>query len=130
MTIKRIPLAKKEDDRGWLVENESNIIRYRMKHFLVSVSKPDVIRGQHYHKRKTEWFLVLKGKALIVFEDIKSLEGKRIEVDGDRPEIIEASPMIAHSIKNIGNDNLYLMAVVSEPLDLANPDTFAYNVLK
>lgn len=129
MTIQRIPLAKKEDGRGWLVENESSIIRDQMKHFLVSVSKPGTIRGQHYHKRKTEWFLVLKGRALIVFKDIRSLDEIRIKVDGERPEIIEASPLIAHAIKNIDNVKMYLLALVNEPLNQKDQDTFPYKIL-
>lgn len=129
MNINRITLSKKEDIRGWLIENESPLVRDSMKHFLVSVSKPGVIRGQHFHKRKTEWFLIIKGKASIHFKHIKTLESKIIEVNGDNPEIVEASPMIAHAIKNIGKDDLYLMALVNEPLDQKNPDTFAYKVI-
>ena len=129
MNINRMRLSKKEDARGWLVENESQIVKDSMKHFLFSVSKPNVIRGQHYHKRKTEWFLVVKGKALIVFEDINNSERKSIEVDGERAEIIEMPPMLAHAIKNIGDDDLYLMAIVNEPLDRKDPDTFSYKVI-
>lgn len=126
MNINRIPLSKKEDARGWLVENESSIVRDSMRHFFVSYSKPGIIRGQHYHKRKTEWFLIIKGEATVYFKDVKTKESKSIEVNGNKPEIIEINPMIAHAIKNTGRDNLCLVAIVSEPLDQRDPDTFPH----
>lgn len=129
MNINRISLSRKEDVRGWLIENESSVIRSSMRHFLVSVSKPDIIRGQHYHKRKTEWFLVIKGKATIYFKDVNSLEEKNIKVDGDSPEIVAVSPMVAHAIRNTGKEDLYLLVIVSEPLDPKDQDTFVYKVI-
>lgn len=129
MNIKKIPLSKKEDSRGWLIENESSFIRNSMKHFVVSISKAGVIRGQHYHKRKIEWFLVVKGKAIIYFKDIETLKTKSINIDGNKPEIIEVSPMIAHAIKNTDTKDLYLLVIVNEPLDQKDPDTFAYKVV-
>lgn len=126
MNIKKIPLSKKEDVRGWLIENESPIVRDSMKHFLVSASKPDIVRGQHYHKRKTEWFLVIKGRAEIYFKDVRTLESKSIKVDGNKPEIVEMSPMVAHAIKNTGREDLCLLAIASEPLLRKDPDTFPY----
>jgi len=129
MKIKVTTLSKKIDARGWLIENESSIIRDSMKHFLVSVSKPGIIRGQHYHLRKKEWFIVIKGKAEVVFEDIKTKEKTKVVLNGDIPEVIETFPLIAHSFKNIGKEDMYLMAIVNEPLNKNDPDTFPYKVI-
>lgn len=129
MKIKVFSLDKKQDDRGWLIENESSVIRNAMKHFLVSVSKPGAVRGQHYHKNKKEWFIVIKGTAEVVFEDVNTKESTRIVVDGKEPKVIETFPLIAHAFKNIGKDEMYLVAIVNEPLDRKNPDTFPYKVI-
>jgi len=122
-------LDKKSDSRGWLVENESELIRDSMRHFLVSSSEPGVVRGQHYHKRKTEWFLVIEGKAKIYFKDINSSEESSMEVNSDSPQIIEVLPNIAHSIENIGKSKMILLGIVNEPLSKEDPDTFSYKVI-
>lgn len=129
MKIKATPFNKKKDDRGWLIENESDIIRNSMRHFLVSVSKPGAIRGQHYHKKKKEWFIVVKGKAEVVFEDIRTKEMARITVNGEEPKAIETFPLVAHAFKNIGKEDMFLVAIVNEPLDKKDPDTFPYKII-
>ena len=122
-------LTKREDKRGWLIENENPVLSQNIKHFFLSFSLPGAVRGQHYHQNKREWFLVLKGKAKIVFKDIKS--GELIEklVSGKKPEIIEVPPKMAHAIQNIGKEEMYLIAFVSESLNRRHPDTFAYRVI-
>ena len=129
MKIKVTPLDKKIDARGWLIENESSAIRDSMKHFLVSASKPGAIRGQHYHRKKKEWFIVVKGEAEVVFEDINTKESARIVVNGEEPKVIETSPFVAHAFKNIGKDDMCLVAIVNEPLDKKDPDTLTYKVI-
>ena len=130
MKIKKILLPKKKDPRGWLVENIDPHIRNSMRHFLISMSKPGAIRGQHYHKRKTEWFIIIQGIAKIYLEDLNTKEKTQLEVTGEKPEMVEMRPMLAHSIENIGKKYLYLLAIASEPLNLNDQDTFAYKVKK
>src|SRR3989344_4367158 len=98
MNINKILLTKKEDKRGWLVENIDLRVRESMKHFLISASKRGAIRGQHYHKRKTEWFVIVKGKAKIYLEDLNTNEKTQMEVSSENPEMIEARPMLAHPV--------------------------------
>lgn len=129
MIINKIPLAKKIDERGWLAENANESLRKRIKHFFVSVTYPGKVRGQHYHKRKREWFLVLNGKAKISFKNLKGENLTEIVVSGNKLELVEVSPMIAHAIQNIGKDKMELLALVNEPLDKDNPDTFAFKVI-
>lgn len=129
MKINVIPLHQKTDERGSLVQNESEKIRESMKHFFVSYSKPGVVRGQHYHLGKIEWFLVVKGKAEIFMEDIESKERQSLKVESSNPQIVEMPIKVAHSIKNIGDEEMILVAIVNEPLDENNPDTFPYKLI-
>lgn len=129
MKIKTIKLEKKEDVRGALIQNESAEIRNKMKHFFVSTSKEGVVRGQHYHTKKVEWFLVIKGSAKIYFEDINTHEKDNLNLSESDPQIVEVPPLVAHSIKNTGNKEMVLLAIVNEPLDNKNPDTFPYKVI-
>lgn len=125
MKIDMYPLKVRSDERGWLVQNEYPFLSRAMKHFFVSCSKPGVVRGQHFHTKKQEWFLIIKGKAKISFEHLKTHEHEDVVVSGDKPTIVAVPPHVGHKIENIGREDMFLLALVNEPLDQANPDTFA-----
>ena len=129
LNIKQHSLKKRVDSRGWLVENELDIIRRSMRHFLISLSKPGSIRGQHYHTKKREWFLVLAGQATLVFEDIRSKERRSIRLNQNKPTVVEIPPMVAHAIKNDGKSKMMLLGIVNEHLDPKHRDTFPYKVI-
>lgn len=128
MSIRKIPLRLYKDKRGWLIENEDQELKDSMRHFLVSTLKSGQIRGQHYHLKKKEWFLVVKGKVKMVFKDIGNGDIKEINVSERKPEIVVAEPKIAHAFKNIGKTEAIIIAIVNEPLDKNHPDTYPYVV--
>lgn len=129
LKIKTYTLTPKADSRGWLIENELDIVRRSMRHFLISLSKPGFIRGQHYHTKKREWFLVLSGHATIVFEDIKTKERTSVFLEGKNFTIVEIPPMVAHAIVNDGSKDVMILGIVNEALDRSHPDTFPYKVI-
>jgi UDP-2-acetamido-2,6-beta-L-arabino-hexul-4-ose reductase len=128
MEIKRYPLEKHEDPRGILVQNEYGFVSQNMKHFLVSFSKPGIIRGNHYHERKREWFYVIQGKMKLYVMDLKTKEKDEIIIDSNSPELVEMEPSIVHTIENIGQDDLIFLGIVNEAFDPKNPDTFSYQL--
>ena len=67
MNIKTIKLPHKVDARGWLTENTDPELKACMEHFFIASSHPSAIRGQHNHRKKKEWFLILKGKEMLFF---------------------------------------------------------------
>jgi len=87
------------------------------------------VRGNHYHKHKTEWFLVIKGKCEIVVEDMKTKTQESIRVSEGDGILVSMEPGKAHAVRNIGSDELILFALVNEVLDQNDPDTFSYTVL-
>ncbi|MBI5449592.1 WxcM-like domain-containing protein [Candidatus Gottesmanbacteria bacterium] len=125
MKIDTYPLKVRRDERGWLVQNEYPFLSRAMKHFFVSYSKKGVVRGQHFHTKKQEWFLIIKGKAKISFEDLKTHEREEVVVSGDKPTMVAVPAGVAHKLENIGQGEMFLLAFVNEPLDQAKPDTFA-----
>jgi UDP-2-acetamido-2,6-beta-L-arabino-hexul-4-ose reductase len=89
---------------------------------------PNSSRGNHYHHSKTEKFLVIKGKALFNFVNLDTLETYKLTTDSDKPQIVESIPGWAHNITNVGNDDMVVMLWSNENFDIANPDTFSYQV--
>lgn len=62
--------------------------------FSVNISKPGIIKGQHWHNTKWEFFIVVSGKALIQQRRIDSDEVLSFEVSGEKIEAIHMLSLI------------------------------------
>ena len=123
-------IEKHTDERGWLVEIlRDDEIKEEIKQVYFSISKPGVIRGNHYHKHKVEWFSVVKGKAKLVLEDSESKKREELILSEDTPAIVKIPPNISHAIQNIGDDAMYLIVIVNEVFDPDDADTFYVNLI-
>ncbi|MDP2807329.1 MAG: WxcM-like domain-containing protein [bacterium] len=125
-------LEIKTDQRGWLAE----ILRRENLHtgreafgqFFVTTAHPGITKGHHYHLRKHEWFCVIKGRALLVLEDIDTKQRTEIPMGEDNMVTVELPLKSAHAIKNTGEDMMYLLAYVDEPFNPEDGDTQAYKI--
>lgn len=123
-------LKKQTDERGWLVEIlRDDEIQEAIKQIYFSTSKPNAIRGNHYHKHKVEWFSVVKGKAKLVLEDNESKEKAEVILLDDTPAIVKIPPNISHAIQNIGEDEMYLIVIVNEVFNPDKADTFYKEII-
>lgn len=115
------------DKRGWLVEMlKRNEIRQDIRQIYVVTIKPGCIRGNHYHFKKTEWFFISKGKANIYLEDIKTQKKICLELSSKRPKVITIPPKIAHAVKNVGKETVYLVSGQNIIHNPKNPDTYPH----
>lgn len=118
-------LKKHIDERGWLVEVlRGDEINEKIEHIHFSILKPGFIRGGHYHKRKTEWFCIVKGKVKLILNKLNSNEKKEIMLSDNNPMIVKITPHIRHTIENIGTEDVYLIAIVNEVFNPNDPDTY------
>jgi len=116
---------KHEDKRGWLVEIlRRDKIQEDIKQIYFSITVPGAVRGNHYHKRKVEWFCVLKGVARLLMEDNNTKERKELILYGDCPKVVKIPPNVTHAIENIGDEDMYLMVIANEVFDPRDPDTY------
>ena len=117
------------DERGWLVEMlKKNEIKEDIKQIYVATIKPGCVRGNHYHLKRIEWFLILNGKAEIYLEDIKIKTKICHKISSRKPQIVTIFPKIAHAVKNIGKETIYLVSGQNTIYNPKNPDTFPYLV--
>ena len=114
-------LAKNSDVRGVFVE-VMKISNGGQVSFSTTV--PGVTRGNHYHTRKIERFVVLKGKALIQMRKIGSSEILEFTLSGDEPSYVDMPVWYSHNISNIGNDDLYTLFWINEWYNPNDGDTF------
>lgn len=127
--MKTINLKSYFDERGSLAENTFEEIVTSSKHFFISKSKPGVVRGNHYHNHKIEWFVIVKGKGKVVVEDLESKEREEVVIDEEDNLAVKMEVKKAHAVKNIGDNEMILLAFVNETLDKENPDTFPHEVI-
>jgi UDP-2-acetamido-2,6-beta-L-arabino-hexul-4-ose reductase len=90
-----------------------------------STTHPGVTRGNHFHLRKVERFLVLQGSAVISLRRVLHDEVVRFEVSGDRPAIVDMPTLWTHSIRNTGQTELITLFWSDEIFDPTYTDTFA-----
>jgi UDP-2-acetamido-2,6-beta-L-arabino-hexul-4-ose reductase len=119
------PLIKHEDPRGVFVEmlktKDSGQFSFFSAH-------PGITRGGHYHHSKNEKFLVVKGNAKFGFRHIETDEYYELLTSGAEPLVVETVPGWSHDIKNIGDDEMFVMLWANETFDPENPDTIHHKV--
>ena len=117
------------DRRGWFVEMlKANKISREIKQISVASIKPGEIRGNHYHLNKTEWFLVIGGKAEFYLENSETKEKIRLKLNPIKPKVMTVFPKIAHAVKNIDNKIIYFIEADSEIYNHKKPDANPYLV--
>jgi dTDP-4-dehydrorhamnose 3,5-epimerase-like enzyme len=127
MDIKVKKLTVKSDERGWLTEIVRQEEVKRKKTFgqiYLTVAKPGITKGKHYHTRKTEYFCVIKGNGTLYLIDNNTHEKKNILMGQKNFVMVEIPPYIWHAIKNTGREDLYLLGYIDEPMNPVDPDTF------
>ncbi len=89
-------------------------------------SKPGTVRGHHYHKKKSEWFCVLRGKVKVTLKNLSSGQTEEYLLDGDASsQKIFVPPGTSHTFTTLGPEESFVVAYVSEAFDPRNPDTFS-----
>ncbi|OBZ34824.1 WxcM-like domain-containing protein [Methanohalophilus sp. DAL1] len=86
---------------------------------------PQCSRGNHYHKRKEEWFCCLHGKCEMELTDIRSNSSRSITMNSSKREFVKVNPFENHIITNLDSKtNCELLIIISEEYDESDPDTF------
>ncbi len=120
-----VMLKKNSDQRGTFIETTKTALGGQ---FSYSTTFPGVTRGNHYHTRKIERFIVIKGKAVIELRRIGTAEILRFELDGENPSYVDMPVWYTHNITNAGDDELITLFWINELFNPDNPDTFFENV--
>ena len=117
-------ISENRDTRGNFVEVTKNSAGQH-SYF---TAYPNIVRGGHYHHSKVEKFLILKGKAEFIFRNITSNRVYKISANARENKIVFSIPGWAHTIKNIGKDEMIVFLWSCEVYSNKNPDTFNYKI--
>ncbi|PFG39016.1 UDP-2-acetamido-2,6-beta-L-arabino-hexul-4-ose reductase [Georgenia soli] len=121
-----IALPPRTDVRGTLTE----LVRAQRSQgqTFVSTTKSGYVRGEHFHLRKIERFVVLSGSARISLRRLFSDEVVSFDVSGNQPVAIDMPTMWAHNITNTDSSDLVTMFWTNELFDPSDTDTFPEQV--
>lgn len=110
------------DDRGSFTELIHTVDCGQVS---INISRPGIIKGQHWHNSKWEIFIVVAGHGLIQERNIHTGETVEFEVSGDKIEAIYMIPGWTHNIINLSDtENLVTVMTCNEIFDPEKPDTF------
>lgn len=116
-----VAFRRHTDQRGTLIEaireNNGGQIHYSTTH-------PGFVRGQHYHFRKVERFVVLAGEAEVAVRRVCGDEVYRFRLSGNEPAFIDMPTMHVHNLANVGSGELVAMFWTNDLYDPAAPDTY------
>ena len=93
----------------------------------VNISKPGIIKGQHWHHTKWEQFIVVSGHGLIQLrnESDPNAEVLNYEVSGTKIQSVIMLPGYTHNIVNLSDtEDLVTVMYCNEVFDPNRPDTF------
>lgn len=113
-----------DDERGILFE----ALRFKTENIpgkgqvYVYTVEPGTRRGDHYHKKKEEWFFCVSGELELLIKT-KNKKLKRI-ISSEIPEIIYVAPGTIHTLVNKTKNKSVVVAYASKELDQKNPDTY------
>ncbi|MFH1833020.1 MAG: cupin domain-containing protein [Candidatus Levyibacteriota bacterium] len=126
MKIKEKKLKVKSDIRGWLAEilTPKDVGNKAFGLIVVTTAKPGQTKGRHYHKRKTEWYCVIKGDGMLTLIDNKTRETKKIEMGEKNMIMVQIPPNHFHLIENIGKTEMFLLVYVNELFNPKEPDNY------
>jgi UDP-2-acetamido-2,6-beta-L-arabino-hexul-4-ose reductase len=89
----------------------------------VNVSKPRVVKGEHWHQTKHEKFIVVSGCGIIRLRNVCGGGVLAYPVNGDTPTVVDIPPGYTHNIENLGDTDMVTLMWASEVFDPERPDT-------
>ncbi len=116
-----VKLEMKSDDRGSFVESIKSALGGQVS---FSTTKPGITRGNHFHTRKIERFIVIKGSARIQLRRIGDHNTIDFELNGSEPSYVDMPIWYTHNITNAGDDELYTIFWINELFNPDDPDTY------
>lgn len=113
------------DDRGSFTEIIRTLDRGQVS---VNISKPGIVKGNHWHNTKNEKFIVVYGEGVIRFRKPDSEKIIEYHVNGEKIQVVDIPTGYTHNIENTGTTDMVTIMWCSECFDPENPETYFLEV--
>ena len=125
------PLRVIPDERGFLMEmlrNDDPIFK-KFGQVYVSMAYPGVVKGWHYHKVQTDYFVIVTGMMKVVLYDRRDgspTHGRVNEffLGEQNPTLLTIPPGVLHGMKCIGPAPAMLVNIPTEAYCYDSPDEY------
>lgn len=114
------PLIMHEDERGSFTEILKSMNAGQVS---INISKPGIVKGNHWHHTKNEKFIVVSGTGTIRFRKHGCDEIIEYHVSGDKLEVVDIPTGYTHSITNEGDTDMVTLMWCNECFNPGKPDT-------
>lgn len=135
MDIDLVKLKSHTVKQGKLVEfiAVEDVVRHNKKFghlFFVTFENKKVIRGNHFHNKHHEYYIVLSGSVKVLLKDLKTNKRKTITLSAanDSYKRLRIGPSIAHVAHSLTRKST-LLAYYGDPYDPKKLDTYPYQLL-
>ena len=119
------------DERGKLMEllRSDEPFFEKFGQVYVTICKPGVIKGWHYHKLQVDHFVCLQGKAKVVLYDARtnSKTHKLINefiMGWDNPMMVKIPTFVYHGFTAVGPEEAMILNLPTEVYRYSKPDEF------
>ncbi|MBO7605548.1 MAG: hypothetical protein J6S61_03680, partial [Elusimicrobiaceae bacterium] len=114
-------LIRHSDERGSFTELLKTVSGGQ---FSVNITKPGVVKGNHWHNTKLEFFIVVSGQGRVEQRKLDNGEIWSFDVCGDKPQIVRTLPGYVHNLINTSKtEPLITLILFNECFDFSKPDT-------
>ena len=109
MKLKKLKIDFK-DKRGSITDI---FYKKNIEHVAIIKSKPNVRRGDHYHKKTTQWMLMTQGSMEYWYKPLKSKAKAKMKLlkVGD---LVETPPNEMHALKIGKNGNEFIVFTIGK----------------
>lgn len=119
------------DDRGLLMEilRSDDSIFDRFGQCYITVVRPGIVKGWHYHKKQDDHFCCLKGVAKVVLYDGREKSKTYQEVNEfilslETPLLVKIPPYVFHGFTAVGEEDAMILNVPTELYHYSEPDEY------
>ncbi|MBE5793738.1 MAG: SDR family oxidoreductase [Clostridiales bacterium] len=95
----------------------------------LNVSKPGIVKGEHWHRTKHEKFIVIQGEGMIRLRKLGDNTVISYRVSGETRTVVDIPPGYAHNIENLGDTDLYTLMWINERFDPSCTDAYPMPVV-
>lgn len=124
-------------ENGWLIDilRATDDIKKDGDNFsqiYVTVAYPGMVKGFHWHKKKTDMFCVIAGTVKMVLADDRENSPTRGIINefvmGEKGDyiVVRVPPFVKHAFKNIGKDDAYILNYMNPAYDKDDPDDYTW----
>lgn len=87
----------------------------------LNVSRPGIVKGEHWHHTKHEKFIVIQGEGIIRLRKPGDPTVLSYRVSGESRTVVDIPPGYAHNIENIGDTDMLTLMWINERFDPSAP---------